>query len=135
MYSDQELMEMHSKVLFQHTETGKIRFINEPPYEIAPRVYIGSTKKGKVIRYLDNLNRQIVKDLQHVMDVNSDLPIAEVIQILSRGDQQINNVWIGPAYVFQNVSKVTTNTTKITEANKHYLLPNFPYTYEELAYK
>lgn len=127
-------MEMHINVLFKHNEVGEITLINEPPYEIAPRFYIGSTKKGNVKRFLKGLKSEDLNELEKVFDTNDSIPLVNIIQILNK-DHHIDSLWIGPAYVFQTVDKISSKAIKITEANKQCLLPNFPYTYEELELK
>ena len=127
-------MEMHINVLFKHNEVGKITHINEPPYEIAPQFYIGSTKNGNVKRFLDGLKSEELIELEKVLDTNDSIPLVNILQILSK-DHHIDSLWIGPAYVFPTVNNVSSKAIKITEANKQCLLPNFPYTYEELDLK
>ncbi|PEJ57463.1 GNAT family N-acetyltransferase [Bacillus sp. AFS002410] len=134
MKSELHLMEMHSKVLFKHNEKGKITHINEPPYDIAPRFYIGSTREGNVIKYLDCLNEEDLSILEKVLNENSSVPFVNILQILSKNNQ-IDDLWIGPAYVFEQVSEVSPRAVKINNSNKQCLLPNFPYTYDELELK
>ncbi|MBS4174830.1 GNAT family N-acetyltransferase [Bacillus sp. FJAT-49736] len=44
-------------------------------------------------------------------------------------------MWIGPAYIFQNVKDRETRAIKVTPENKNILLSNFPFTYEEFELK
>ncbi|PGZ90547.1 MULTISPECIES: GNAT family N-acetyltransferase [unclassified Bacillus (in: firmicutes)] len=134
MKSELELMEMHINVLFKHNEVGKITQINEPPYTSAPRFYIGSTKMGNVKRFLDCLKNEELIELEKSLDTDPSIPLVNIMQILSK-THQIDRLWIGPAYVFQTVGKASSKAIKITQANKQFLLPNFPYTYEELEFK
>jgi GNAT acetyltransferase len=134
LHSELELMEIHTKVLFNHNEAGKITYINEPPYNVAPRIYIGSTKQGNVIRYLNQLSEVAIKEFEQVINSDPSINLADIIQVISK-DQPLSTVWIGPAFVFPNMSKKSSKVIKINQSNKDYLLPNFPYTYEELEIK
>ncbi|MBB2479345.1 GNAT family N-acetyltransferase [Bacillus sp. APMAM] len=134
MLSDLELMKIHASVLFQHNTENRITYVNESPFDEAPRVYIGGTKDGYVVRYLRSLSEEVVKELGQTIGMDSHPPLAEIIRILNK-DREIQNVEVGPAYIFSNVKSVPTSAVKVTPFNKEILLPNFHYTYEELELK
>ena len=60
-------MEIHVNVLFRHDVAGRITLINEPPYDVAPRIFIGGTKGGTVVRYLNTLGEDVAKELEQVI--------------------------------------------------------------------
>lgn len=127
-------MEIHVNVLFKHNEKGKITLINEPPHNAAPRLFIGATKEGNVVRYHHSLGDDVVKELESVIKENPSSYLAEIIRILNH-DQEINDVGIGPAYVFPNMRNRATTAIQVTPSNKEILKPHFPYTFEEFEYK
>ncbi|MGE8203259.1 GNAT family N-acetyltransferase [Heyndrickxia sp. NPDC080065] len=134
MFSDLELMEIHVNVLFNSDEQGRITHINEPPYDAAPRFFIGGTRKGPIVRYHKGLSDDVVKKLEEVIGTDPSSRLAEIIYILSQV-QPIRSVWIGPAFIFPEVRNRSTKAIQVTQSNKKLLLPHFPYTYDEFEYK
>lgn len=135
MLSELELMEHHVNVLFRHDSGNRITVVNEPPFEVAPRIFIGATRAGNIVRFSDSLDESIVKSLEQVIGSNPGAHLGEVIKVLSN-EQPVNNLWIGPAYVFPNVvGKTFPRAIKVTHENKEILKPHFPYTYEDFKYK
>jgi len=128
--SNLELMKLHVNVLFQHNGENKITYVNEPPHEEAPRLFIGGTKDGYVVRYHHSLCEEMVKDLARIIGSDSNPPLAEIIQILNQ-NRELDSVWIGPAYIFPYVKSSATKAVKITPSNKEMLLPQFPFTFNE----
>lgn len=127
---DFELMNIHVNVLFQYNEENRITYVNEPPHDEGPRVFIGGTKDGYVVRYHRSLREEVITEIEKIIDSDSNPPLAKLIRILNN-DREINSVWVGPAYIFPDVKSRETRAVKVTPANQEILLPNFPYTYEE----
>jgi len=123
-------MKLHVNVLFQHNAENKMTYVNEPPHDEGPRLFIGGTKDGYVIRYHHSLNKEVVKELELNIGLHSNPPLAEIIRILNQSGD-INSVWVGPTYIFPDVKSSVTKAVKITPNNKEILLPHFPYTFEE----
>ncbi len=135
LLSDMELIECHVRVLYKHNQLNRITHINELPYDIAPRIYIGTTKNGKIVRYSNLLDENLIIDLDRAIHSSSKIELAEIINTLNI-TKQLSSVWIGPAYVFPKLRKdSSTNVIQITHSNKELFKPNFPYTYEEFEYK
>jgi hypothetical protein len=130
MLSDLELMERHINVLFKNDESNRMTVVNEPPYDVAPRIFIGSTRLGNVIRFSDTLDERLVKKLERVIDHDTGVDIGAIIGVLS-SDRQINHFWTGPSFYFPDVRDRTSKAIRITEINKKCLKQNFPRTYEE----
>ncbi|MEH6938155.1 GNAT family N-acetyltransferase [Bacillus sp. JJ664] len=136
LLSDMELLECHVRVLYKHNEFNQITHINELPYDTAPMIYIGTSKDGKIVRYSNDLDGNLVNVLDQSIQSNSNMELAEIINILSK-HKQLSSVWIGPAYVFPKLIEQKSSTTviQINDSNKELLKENFPYTYEEFEYK
>lgn len=135
LLSDMELLECHVQVLYKHNEFNRITHINELPYDHSPRIYIGTAKNGKIVRYSNGLDENLVNDLDKVIQSSSNIELAEIINMLNKY-KQLSSVWIGPAYVFPKLrNQSLANVIQITHSNKEMLKPNFPYTYEEFEYK
>lgn len=130
LFSDFELMRHHVKVLFKHNTENRITVVNEPPYDVAPLIFIGATKEGSVVRYSNSLNADIVEKLEHVTRTNPT-DLGKVIKVLSI-DYELNDLSFGPAYVFPDVrGRSIRKAIKVTYENKDLLKPHFPYTYED----
>ncbi|WP_256941190.1 GNAT family N-acetyltransferase [Bacillus sp. EAC] len=129
-----ELIKLHATVLFMNDDMGRITFINEQPFDVAPKFYLGCTKRGNIVKYSNSLGEEFINKIERVFNTEQSIPIAEIINILSK-DQPITNIWFGPAYVFPDVKDRKSKAIKITNENKEFLLPHFPYTFKELEEK
>jgi hypothetical protein len=135
MLSDLELMEHHVKVLFKHDTENRMTVVNEPPYDVAPKFFVGGTKLGSVVRYSNTMDASLVEKLEQVLGTNPGAHLGEVIKVLSI-ESQLNNLWIGPAYVFPDVrDRARKREIQVTHENKELLKPYFPYTFEDFEYK
>ncbi|HET7578856.1 MAG TPA: GNAT family N-acetyltransferase [Bacillales bacterium] len=134
MISDFELMERHVKVLFRHDDENRITVINEPPYERAPRIFVGATRFGNIIRYSNKLDESLVDELGQVIGADPGVDPGKIVRILC-AERPINHFWIGPAFLFPDTNDRPTKAIQITESNKALLKPNFPYTFDEFQYK
>jgi len=127
--SERELMEIHADVLFRHDGAGRMLDVNEPPYDEAPRLFLGAAKAGKVRRDQHGLGGRVVQELT---DAGTEL--AGLIRVLAR-DRAVKCVDFGPTFLFPDVRHRNTKAIQINESNSHVLKPHFPYTFEELAEK
>jgi GNAT superfamily N-acetyltransferase len=135
MLSELELMEHHVHVLFRHDIQNRMTVVNEPPFDAAPRIFIGATRTGSFIRFSNSLSQSIVEKLEDVIGQNHDVKIGDVLKVLSL-DIIVNDLWFGPAYVFPDVrDKTCTNVFKVNHENKEILKPHFPFTFEDFEYK
>ncbi|MCS0787973.1 GNAT family N-acetyltransferase [Cytobacillus firmus] len=135
MISDLELMELHVNVLFRHDSENRVIAVNEPPYGAAPRIFIGATGMGSIVRYSTSLDKSTVEKLDQVIGANPGAHPGKMIKALSI-DHLLSNLWTGPAYVFPDVRDRTySRAIKITHENKEILKSQFPYTYEDFEYK
>ncbi|MEK4425574.1 GNAT family N-acetyltransferase [Solibacillus sp. FSL K6-1523] len=135
MLNNLQLMELHVNVLFKHDTENRIKVVNEPPYEDAPKIFIGGTDLGRVVRYSNTLDANLVEKLKPLISTNSDINLSEIINVLS-SDHPLHHLSIGPAYVFPNVRNRThTQAIQVTHENKELLKPYFPYTFEDFEYK
>ena len=135
MLSDIELMKHHMNVLFKHDAENRMSVVNEPPYEAAPRFFLGVTKYGSEVSFSYSLALRIVEKLEEIIGTIPSANLGEVIEVLSM-DRPVTKLWIGPAYVFPDVRKMTCTTAiKVTDKNKEILKPHFPHTFENFEYK
>ena len=135
MLTELQLMNIHAKVLFKHDIDNRLTTINEPPFDLAPKIFIGVTTSGNTVRFLNSLDKSIVVKLQLTIGTNTCTELGEVIRILTEG-RQVNNFWMGPAYVFPVIKGRTwSNVIQVTHENKELLKLDFPFTYKDFKYK
>ncbi|WP_100010244.1 GNAT family N-acetyltransferase [Lentibacillus sediminis] len=135
MLSNLELMEFHVNVLFKNDTENRLTVVNEPPYDAAPRIFVGDTNLGSVVRYSNTLDEGLVENLGQVIETNPGANLGEVINILNT-ERQLDNLWVGPAYVFPDASdRTTTKAIQVTHENKELLKHYFPYTFEDFTHK
>ncbi|MEK4299200.1 GNAT family N-acetyltransferase [Oceanobacillus sp. FSL W8-0428] len=136
MNSDKELMNHHINVLFKHDSKDRITVVNEPPYDPAPKVFIGTTKEGSVVKYADTLPVSFIIELEKILQKSSSIDLAEIIKIFQQG-YELNQLWTGPAYVFPDKINKSSypQIVQITHENKDILKSQFPYTFEDFECK
>ena len=135
MLSDLELMVQHVNVLFRHDTENRMTVVNELPFDVAPRIFIGATRLGNIVRFSKSLDDSLVNKLEQFMGSSSSALLGEVIKILSI-DRIVTNIWIGPAYVFPDVrGRTCTKAIMVTNKNKEILKSHFPYTFADFENK
>lgn len=138
MISDLELMEHHVNVLFRHDQDNRIRVVNEPPYEVAPKIFIGGTKFGNVLRFSNTLDGSLIHKLEQqvVGEKNPGIDLGKLIKIYLTY-YQIDDLSMGPAYVFPVVRDRVNpiEVIQVTDENKEILKEGFPYTFEDFEFK
>lgn len=128
--SDLELMEAQASVLFNFNEVGRMTTINEPSAKSAPRFFMGITKQGNVVRYHETLGEDIKNELERFvenapwLDAPNRVNMADMIRILSQ-EKPVDQVYMGPAYVFPDMRGRSTQAIKITQMNIELLEPYF----------
>lgn len=106
-------MDYHVNVLFKHDDKNRMTVVNEPPYDDAPRIFIGGTQQGNLIRYSSILSKSLLERLERVTSKDSGIQLGKIIGVLSV-EQQINNFWVGPAFLFPDLIGKSTQTIQIT---------------------
>ncbi|MBE9917039.1 GNAT family N-acetyltransferase [Paenibacillus donghaensis] len=130
LMSDQELMEVQANVLFNFNEVGRMTTINEPSAKSAPRFFMGITKQGNVVRYHETLGEDVKNELEQFVEnapwlnAPNRVNMADMIRILSQ-EKPVDQVYMGPAYVFPDMRGRSTQTIKITQTNIELLEPYF----------
>jgi len=130
-----ELMAIQANVLFSHDLLGRMISVNEPGHPIGPRFFLGCTSGGNVTKYRYDLTNDIVSEIEQLVSKHPNyINLAKIINILSR-EQQINNIWIGPAFTFSNHLNMPNRVTRITDTNKELLQCNFSNLLDQLEWR
>lgn len=120
--TDLELMGAQVNVLFKHNKNGRMTLINEYSAKRAPQCFLGITKEGNVVRYHERLADRVINELEQVVeqapwhDAPNKVNTAEIIRVLSK-DRPLDHIYLGPAYVFPDVSDYSTQAIRVTHTN------------------
>ncbi|KEK22907.1 GNAT family N-acetyltransferase [Bacillus gaemokensis] len=135
MLSDFELISIQADVLFFHDRFGRIKSVNEPESTDAPRFFLVYTRSGSIRRYRYDLTNALTNEIEELFNKRpNQIDLAKIMNILCR-EQQIHNIWIGPAFAFPNDLDNPIRTIKITETNKELLQYSFPHLFNELKWR
>jgi hypothetical protein len=126
---DLALMNLQARVLFRHDRSGRLRVINEAPYRPAPRLFVGLTRVGAVVRWREATDRALAEAAAAVLAVDES-SLTDLLRLV--GAQASDHVWLGPAYVFPEVGGAgAADVVRITRDNARALARHFPYTRSE----
>lgn len=128
--SDLELLQIHIEALFVHDEDGRIRSVNEPDGDRAPRFFLGSTRQGNLWRFRYDVPEQVVRrlvDLAASEPTRYDLRLAprtlQVFHLALGNDPSSEPAYFGPAYHFPDAWPTPVGVTRITRSNLDVLQP------------
>jgi len=131
---DLELMRLHVEALFTHDARGRLLRVNEfGGRSIAPRVYLGRTRMGHVLRVRADVADDVAEELRAIADdepVAADVPQrphcgALLCATLARSEP-IRRVWVGPAYCIDVGALPPAVATVRLEADGSPLTAMFP---------
>lgn len=135
MYNHSELMNIQAEALYVHDQNGRITTTNEYNNRPAPRFFWGHTSNGSVFRFRSDIPNHVVHDILQIMDRdNPTKQLTNVINELEK-DQGINGIWVGPAFVFNEIIMDYTDATLVTEENKYCLEYGFSSLLSELKFR
>ncbi|MCX7064981.1 MAG: GNAT family N-acetyltransferase [Proteobacteria bacterium] len=130
---DIELMKIHADALFTHDGLGRLLRVNEPDGAVAPRLFLGRTGAGSVLRVRADLpSVHAIEAADLIVPESARMPLAEVPQcreailnLLAR-DAPVQRIWSGPAYCIDtDALPEASNVVPITRANLDQL-QSFP---------
>jgi hypothetical protein len=130
MISDRDLMRLHVEALFTHDERGDLVVVNEPGGRAAPRLFIGLTLEGTVLRFrhdvADDLRTELKAEYDHAQphmrDLASRAAQSRYEAVLVRSGS-VERTWAGPAFCFPEVASSTVRAVAVTEHNADVLRP------------
>ncbi|MED0984706.1 GNAT family N-acetyltransferase [Bacillus paramycoides] len=133
--SELELIAIQAEVLFVHNQVGRIKSVNEHGNLKEPRFFLGRTREGNITRYHYNLHSETVNEIGKLISERSNhIEIAKIIKILNE-ERAVENIWMGPTFMFPNNLNKPTRTIRITEKNKELLRESFPNLIEQMEWR
>ncbi len=104
---DLQLMRIQVETLFVHDGRGRMLRTNEPDGRPAPRLFVGRTRHGHVVRFgqsaSDSLARRLAAFLERETvpaDPRAPLIGVEAFRAALEADAHVEREWAGPAYCF-----------------------------------
>jgi RimJ/RimL family protein N-acetyltransferase len=130
---DLELMKLHIDALYTHDARGRLVSVNEPGDKPAPRVFLGRTSAGHLLRMRADVPDALVDELAALVEAEPHhAPLAQrphcgdAIEALLSSRAPIERVWTGPAYCIDaDALPKPRNTVRVT-AEDTQLLRTFP---------
>lgn len=140
---DLDLMQIRADTNFTYDGPGRMlrtRASREDQRGPAPRLFLGRTKDGYVVRFGATMPDALAERLEVIIDRQPPvedlyaLPpvLAEARKVLAQ-HVAITKEEAGPAYRFPEVIKRSEQVVQVTEENRELARGTYPWLYEELA--
>ena len=123
-------MRLHIEALFTHDANGDMVRVNEPNGGAAPRFFLGRTAEGVVIRFRQDVERALRREMEAACEKQLAQPRPLEMptdplpyqQILDRA-APVQKSWIGSAFCIPPTVQPTARTMVVTSANAELLRP------------
>jgi hypothetical protein len=116
-------MRLHVEALFTHDADGQMVSVHEPNGAPAPRFFVGTTRDGSLLRFRHDVDHDIRRELEAVLDDGSPLDPLPFETILARR-APVQRTWTGPAFSFPQRLLDASDAEPITERNADLLRPH-----------
>ena len=135
---DRELMEIRADTLFRHDLRGRMVCVNDPDGPPAPRLFLGRTVVGSVVRFgqgvADTLARALTEIIEHepaAGDQGLEPTRLEAIRKLLVEDGPTVEGG-GPVYRFPDSTMSPREVVRLTEVNLDVVRVTYPWLQREL---
>lgn len=140
MVDDLELMAAHARALFTHDARSRLLSVNEPGGGgLAPRLFLGRTRRGNVRRFRADLPETLVEELETLCrdeptghELSSPPRHAAAYVRLLEADAPVRTVEAGPAYRFAEYAEPGRPPLALTERDAAVLHGGFENLIAEL---
>jgi hypothetical protein len=105
---DLELMRLHVEALYLHDERQRLLGINQWSGGVAPRLFLGRTRSGHVLRFRADVDAELVAELTQIWEESLRGPdaagvperpaCARTLAAALAKRQPVERSWAGPAY-------------------------------------
>jgi RimJ/RimL family protein N-acetyltransferase len=137
---DLALMRIDADTLFTYDARGRMMRTNEPENRPAPRLFLGRTSGGQVVRFGEAVPESIAERLAEVVerqpptdDLRVPPSMRTAIRAILERHAPIANEWGGPNYRFPASIAQPAGAIEVTPANVEVVRDTFPWLYQELA--
>ncbi|HLI51472.1 MAG TPA: GNAT family N-acetyltransferase [Thermomicrobiaceae bacterium] len=136
-------MELQANALYRHDAVGRLLSVNTLSHRPAPRVFVGRTLEGNVVRFRYDLPDDLAQQLAALIQAE---PLAGTYDELERSPGYLDEairllaeygpveaVWHGPAWTFPaQLASHDTPTRPVDRSNSEVVVRWFPWLIEEL---
>ena len=142
MTESADLLDLHIAALFTQDEHGRLVATNEPEPDqvIAPRLYLGRSDSGCVLRFRRGMKQSTCAALRDLAapelmskGFNSEPVNRAAIEEILAAEQAIERVYFGPTFRFPDSLVSAPEVTKISSSNTQLLVPGFTWLADQLA--
>ena len=133
-------METDAGILFTYDVRGRMLRTNEPDGRPAPRLFLGRTAGGHVVRFGATVPEAVARQLTEIVerqppvrDLQIPPPMHAAIRDILERHAPIAHERGGPAYRFPDALPPTGNAVPVTDANREVVRDRFSWLYRELA--
>jgi RimJ/RimL family protein N-acetyltransferase len=137
--NDHDLMTIQAATLFRFDERGRIVGSNEPNGTFGPRLFLGRTKDGHVVRYgaavPDDVIRrvdEIIEREPRVANLSPEPVVMDELRAALTQHAPVTREAGGPAYYFPEVIAVPANVVQLTDSNRDLVRDTFRWLYDDL---
>jgi RimJ/RimL family protein N-acetyltransferase len=126
--SDLRLLQIQVDALFTHDPRGRIRDVNEPGGDRAPRFFFARGREGNLWRCRDDLDDETARRLEVLAssepvrdDLRAEPENLDAFLAALGLDRQSASIYSGPAYRFPDELPHPAAVTRITRVDLHLL--------------
>ena len=141
--NERDLMTLNADVCFTYNGEGRMLQTNEPvpsARRAAPRVFIGRTIQGTILRFGATVPGEIAHQIQTIVDQEPSATDLEApLALTGRLEQAlghhapVENRSSGPAFQFPQEIDTPEQVTRISRENRELAHTSFPWLFEEFA--
>ena len=137
---DRDLMGIRADTLFTYDARGRMLRTNEPEERPAPRLFLGRTMTGHIVRFGEELPDGVAREVTEIIEgepPDGAFPVppavlAAVCNALTR-HAPISRQGGGPAYRFPESTARPDEAVQVTDANVEVVRDTFPWLVRALA--
>lgn len=133
-------MAIQAETLFRFDGRGRIVGSNEPNGRFAPRLFLGRTRDGHVVRYGATLPDTIVRRVEEIVerephgaDLSSEPVMMDALREALSQHAPVTREAGGPAYRFPASIAVASDVVQLTDANRDLARDTFRWLYDDLT--
>jgi hypothetical protein len=136
---DRALMDIRAETIFTYDARGRMVGVNSPERRPAPRVFLGCTMAGRVLRFGDALSDAIVSRLRALIESQpavEALPVAAALREEVRRMMEVDRSKVregsGPNYRFPESIALPGHVVQVAATNIEIVRETYPWLHEEL---
>jgi hypothetical protein len=137
---DRALMTIRAEIHFFYDARGRMLGTNEPDSRPAPRLFVGRTMGGHVVRFGATVPDDLARELEAIVQRHADddglavpAPMRAALRAGLERQEPIKEEGGGPAYRFPASFAQPDDAVEVTEANLAIVRETHPWLYRDLS--